>query len=635
MEIFMSVEAKKASQSYSFQAEVSRLLHLMVHSVYTEKEIFLRELISNASDACDKLRYQAVTKPELLEEDTDLKITLDIDKGSKVLIVQDNGIGMGRKELIDNLGTIAKSGTKAFLDKLDKDKDGSGLIGQFGVGFYSAFMVADKIEVISRKAGGKSYSKWTSKGGDGFSIEAASDGEAELCGRGTRILLHLNDDSQKYLEGSELERIVKSYSDHVSFPVILKSSADNDQEGDKQLNSGSALWTRSKSEITEEEYNSFYKQVAVPFDDPSLTIHYRAEGRHEYSVLLYLPTMKPFDLYDPERKGQVRLYVRRVFITDDAELLPPYLRFVRGVIDSQDVPLNISREMLQNNPIVASIRKAVTKKVLSEIKKRAKNDEDAHIKFWDAFGAVVKEGLYEDFNHRDDIFEIARFKSTSDEDWRSLKGYVSNMHEKQDAIYYLAGNSLDQLKASPQLEGFRARGVEVLLLSDSVDNFWVTNSVGYEGKTFKSITQGDADISQIPLIEGEEEQTNSEDDNSATSATLLVKLKEVLGESVSDVKVSKRLVSSPTCLVAPDGGPDRGLEKILNRDQVAAAPVLEINLGHEIIKALKSRLEVAEQKDFEDLSWVLFDQALILEGEVPKDPAKFAERLNRLVSASL
>ena len=628
----MATKEKDSAQTYSFQAEVSRLLHLMIHSVYTEKEIFLRELISNASDACDKLRYEAVTKPELLGDDQELKIRITANKDDKVLIIQDNGIGMGKKELIDNLGTIAKSGTRAFLDKLDKEKDGSGLIGQFGVGFYSAFMVADRIEVVSRKAGAKACTKWISKGGEGFEIETASKEEAELCPRGTIIKLHLNDDALVYLEGHELERIVKAYSDHVSFPVLLKPQAGDENQEEKQLNSGSAIWTRSKSEISEEEYDAFYKQVAVPFDSPSMTLHYRAEGRHEYSVLLFLPTMKPFDLYDPERKGKVRLYVRRIFITDDADLLPPYLRFVRGIIDSQDVPLNISREMLQNNPIVASIRKAVTKKVLSEIKKMATKEADKYKTIWEAFGAVLKEGLYEDVTHRDDLLEIARFKSTKGDEWRSLADYVSDMNEKQDTIYYLAGQSLEQLQSSPQLEGFKARGLEVLLLSDSVDNFWVTNPVGYEGKTFKSITQGDTDISDIPLEDGKDNDSDNEPD--AQSASLIVKLKETLGDAVSDVKVSKRLVSSPTCLVAPEGGPDRGLEKVLNREDAKVAPVLEINLGHDLIKSLQAKIEGTSPSDFNDLSWVLFDQALILEGEVPKDPAKFAERLNKLIIGS-
>ncbi len=626
----MSVGTKKSSKSYSFQAEVSRLLHLMVHSVYTEKEIFLRELISNASDACDKLRYMAVTRSELLGEDAELGISIGIDKTNRVLSIHDNGVGMTRKEMIDNLGTIAKSGTKAFLDKIEKEKDGSGLIGQFGVGFYSAFMVADKIEVISRKAGGKACTKWISQGGDGFAVDPASAEEAEVCQRGTHIKLFLNEDSSKYLEAHEIERIVHAYSDHVSFPIFLIPD-EGSTDAPKQLNSGSALWTRSKSEITPEEYSGFFKQIAVPFDEPSLTLHYRAEGRHEYSVLLFVPTLKPFDLYDPERKGRVRLYVRRVFITDDAELLPAYLRFVRGVIDSQDVPLNISREMLQNNPIVTSIRKAVTKKVLSEIKKQSRKDKEAHEKFWDTFGAVMKEGLYEDPSHRDELYEIVRFKTTTSEGWRSLEEYVADMHEKQDAIYYLAGGTMEQLKASPQLEGFKARGIEVLLLADSVDNFWVTNAVGYDSKQFVSISQGDTDISHIPLPEGSEDADKPEEE--ANSDGLIAKIKEILGEAISDVKVSKRLVTSPTCLVAPSGGPDRGLEKIIGRTDTnpTVAPVLEVNVNHAMLKALNSKIVDEKANDVEDLTWVLFDQALILEGDMPSDPAKFSERLNRLV----
>lgn len=623
---------KKAEESFSFQAEVSRLLHLMIHSVYTEKEIFLRELISNASDACDKLRYMAVTKPDLLGEDTELGISISIDKKNRILTIADNGIGMARKELIDNLGTIARSGTKAFLDKLEKEKDGSGLIGQFGVGFYSAFMVADTIEVVTRKAGAKACTHWLSKGGDGFSVNPATKEDSDLVERGTHIRLHLNKDADAYLDSSELERIVHAYSDHVSFPIFLIPDPEEKEAQPKQLNSGSALWTRSKSDITEEEYKSFYKQVAVPFDDPSMTLHYHAEGRHEYSVLLYVPTMKPFDLYEPERKGKVRLYVRRVFITDDAQLLPPYLRFIRGVIDSQDVPLNISREMLQNNPIVASIKKAVTKKVLGELKKQSRKDKEAHEKFWMTFGAVVKEGLYEDPTHRDELYEIVRFKSTKSDEWRSLEEYVADMPEKQDAIYYLAGGTLDQLKASPQLEGFKARGIEVLLLSDSIDNYWVTNAVGYEGKTFKSISQGDTDISDIPLVDGEEEE-KPDGEEAPNAEVLITRIKDILGDAISDAKVSKRLVSSPSCLVAPEGGLDRGLEKMLGQTEHATgnAPVLEVNVNHAFLKTLNKKLGEETSKDAEDMAWVLLDQARIMEGELPHDPAKFSERLNRLV----
>ena len=575
------------------------------------------------------MRYQSITKPELLSEDSELKISLSIDKKAGALIVTDNGIGMTRKELVDNLGTIARSGTKAFLDKIEKEKEGSSLIGQFGVGFYSAFMVADRVEVISRKAGGKACSIWQSKGGDGFTIEPAPKELAENCQRGTIIKLYLKKDAKQFLEAGEIERVVHAYSDHISFPIMLLPSDGTQTEEPKQINKGSALWTRSKSEISNEDYTNFYKQVAVPFDEPSYTLHYHAEGRHEYSVLLFIPTLKPFDLYDPTRKGRIRLYVRRVFITDNADLLPPYLRFIRGVIDSQDVPLNISREMLQNNPIVASIKKAVTNRVLSELKKCAEKDKETHEKIWETFGPVIKEGLYEDPEHRDDLFEIARFRTTKGEGWRSLKDYVADMHEKQTAIYYLAGESLERLRKSPQLEGFKERGIEVLLLADSIDNFWISNSPGFDKKLFQSLTQGETDLSDIPY-EGKAEEKTTKPDSQAT--VLMTKLKETLGDNISDVRISSRLVQSPACLVAPSGGLDRGLDKILSRGEgnISTSPVLEINLDHEMIKAL-GQCTINNMSDFEDLSWLIFDQARILEGDLPADPAKFSERLNRFI----
>ena len=488
----VAVEAD-GTETHSFQAEVSKLLHLMVHSVYTEREIFLRELISNASDACDKLRYLAITQDGLLSGDTEFKISIIADEASGSLTIIDNGLGMGRDELIENLGTIAKSGTQAFLDKLGDDEISERQIGQFGVGFYSSFMVADRIEVISRKAGEADIWQWVSEGTGSFDITELDGADDKAIARGTSIRLHLKEDAQEFLKAGALQKIVRDYSDYVTFPIML---IDGDAEP-RQLNSGQAIWSRAKSEIEDNDYQEFYRHISGQFDNPSLRLHYRAEGRHEYSVLLFVPTMKPFDLYDPARKGAVKLYVRRVFITDDADLLPPYLRFMRGVIDSEDMPLNLSREMLQNNKIVQSIRKAVTNRILSELKKCAEKDSENYLGIWENFGSVLKEGLYEDPERRDDLFELARFRSSKSDEPVTLAGYVKRMRENQTAIYYLVGDGIERLKSSPQLEGFRGRDIEVLLMYDPVDNFWVQSSVGFDGKPFMSITQGDVDLSAI------------------------------------------------------------------------------------------------------------------------------------------
>jgi len=615
---------------FTFQAEVARLLQLMVHSVYSEKEVFLRELISNGADACDKLRYQAITEPKLMADDPDLRITIEINEKAGTLSVADNGIGMTRSEMIDNLGTIARSGTKAFLDRLAAGDSDVSLIGQFGVGFYSAFMVADRVDVLSRKAGAKTVNLWSSDGASGFDIAKAPKSLAKTLERGTIVTLHLKDDDKTYLQESEIERIVRAYSDHVTFPINLVIESDGKPEL-RQLNAASALWTRPKSEIDEEHYREFYHHVAGLFDQPAITIHYRAEGRHEYSVLLFVPSTRPFDLFDPSRKGRIKLYVKRVFITDDAEIVPAYLRFVRGLIDSEDMPLNISREMLQNNPIVASIRKAVTGRVLSEIAKLAEDDEEKFISVWEAFGGVLKEGLYEDFERRDEIFEIARFRTSAGDGWRSLKQYISDMRENQTAIFYIIGESMEQLRGSPQLEGYRARGVEVLLLTDPVDNFWVTTALGYEGKPFQSVTQGEADVSNIALLDDKEA-----DEDSVAKAEILGRLKTVLADAVEDVRASKRLVESPACLVASAGGPDRAMEMLIEKQMGEAGrlPVLEVNLGHPLVKAL-DEISAKKKDEFDDLAWLLLDEALILEGRPPADPAKFSERINRLILAGL
>jgi molecular chaperone HtpG len=621
----MSTATDTAPVTQPFQAEVSELLNLMVHSVYSETDIFLRELISNASDACDKLRYEAIAKPELLGDGGAPKIRIAANKADGTLTMTDTGIGMDRQELIDNLGTIARSGTKAFVAKLAEAKDGAGLIGQFGVGFYSAFMVADRIAVTSRRAGSNEAWTWSSSGGAGFEVAPAGTADAQRVARGTEIVLHLKDDAKKYLETYEIERIVGAYSDNIQFPIEL---APEDGEA-RQINSASALWQRPKSELKPEDYAQAYKSIANAFDEPAMTLHYRAEGRYSYAVLLFAPSTKPFDLFEPARKGKVKLYVRRVFITDDADLLPAYLRFIRGVIDSEDLPLNISREMLQNNPQLVQIRKAVATRVISELEQLSEKEPENFNKVWDAFGAVIKEGLYEDFERREKLLALARFTTTSGER-RSLKQYVADLKPNQTEIYFLVGDSIERLKSNPRLEAAAARGIEVLLLTDPVDAFWTSARLEFEGKPLKSLSQGDLNFDLIPLTDENKEKKKDEKPAADEASTIAV-IKASLGDRVTDVKASTRLTTSASCLVAGSHGPDRELERILSQQARGARskPILEINLRHPLVAAIASAASDKAKSD--DLSLLLLEQAQILDGELPEDPAAFTARLNRLV----
>jgi molecular chaperone HtpG len=627
----MSTGTEKAAETHSFQAEVAELLRLMVHSVYSESDIFLRELISNASDACDKLRYEAIAKPELMRDGAPLAIRITPDEAAGTLTISDTGIGMGRQELIDDLGTIARSGTRAFVSRLAEAKDGSGLIGQFGVGFYSAFMVADRIEVTSRHAGADEVWAWQSSGGAGFEVAPATKEQAERVVRGTAVVLHLKPDARRYLEPREIERSVRAYSDHILFPIELA-----DGKGDpRQINAASAIWQRPKSELKPEDYTQAYRTIAGAFDEPAMTLHYKAEGRQDYAVLLFAPSSRPFDLFDPDRKGRVKLYVRRVFISDDADLLPPYLRFIRGVIDSEDLPLNISREMLQRNPQVAQIRKAVAGRVIAELETLATKDAAAFGKVWDAFGGVFKEGIYEDPERRDQLLALARFTTTKDGGIRSLADYVADLKPNQTDIYYLVGDSIERLKASPKLEAARARGVEVLLLTDPVDAFWTALTLGFQGKPLKSLSKGDVDFGLVPPLESDVQPEAKPD--AVDDAVIIAAVKATLGERVADVRASQRLTDSAACLVAAGSGPDRELERLLARQNrgVGAKPILEINTRHPLVKAISDAKLSARDADVADIAEYLFDQALILDGEVPVDPAAFAKRVNRLVVRGL
>jgi molecular chaperone HtpG len=607
-----------------FQAEVAELLNLMVHSVYSETEIFLRELISNGSDALDKLRYEAISAPGLIADGEPPKIRIVPDKKAGTLSVIDNGIGMDRQELIDNLGTIARSGTKSFLSRLTEAKDGASLIGQFGVGFYAAFMVADRIVVTSRRAGSAEVWTWSSSGGNGFDIAPAVEEDAERIARGTEIVLHLKPDATKYLEAYEIERIVGAYSDNIQFPIELKL-----EEGEpRQINSASALWQRSKSELKPEDYLQAYRAIAGAFNEPAMTLHYRAEGRQSYAVLLFAPSTKPFDLFEPTRKGHVKLYVRRVFIADDADLLPGYLRFIRGVIDSEDLPLNISREMLQNNPQLAQIRKAVTGRVVGELESLSEKEPDTFARIWDAFGPVIKEGIWEDFERREKLLALSRFTTTAGEK-RSLQQYAENLKPNQTEVYYLVGDSIDRVKSNPKLESATARGIEVLLLTDPVDAFWTSAPLDFGGKPLKSLSQGDVDFALIPLLD---DNAADKENAGADEAATIAAIKDILGDRVSDVRASQRLTTSASCLVAGGAGRDRQLERLLAQQNRGAGskPILEINMRHPLVAAIADHKDAAG-----DLSFLLLEQAQILDGELPEDPAAFANRLNQLVLRGL
>ncbi|MFO1160432.1 MAG: molecular chaperone HtpG [Reyranellaceae bacterium] len=620
------------SQSHPFQAEVAELLSLMVHSVYSETDIFLRELISNGSDACDKLRYEAIARPDLLAGADTFAIRIRPDGEKGTLTIADTGIGMDRQELIDNLGTVARSGTKAFLKGLAEAKEGTGLIGQFGVGFYAAFMVADRITVTSRRAGASEAWVWTSSGGAGFEIAPASEEQSGRVPRGTEVVLHLKEDARRYLEPFEIERIVRSYSDHILFPIELV----DDKGEQRQINTASALWQRPKSELKAEDYTQAYRSLAMAFDEPALTLHYKVEGRQSYAVLLFVPTTPPFDMADPIRKGRIKLYVRRVFITDEADLLPPWLRFVRGVVDSEDLPLNISREMLQNNPQVTQIRNGLTGRVLGELESTASKDPETYAKIWEAFGPVLKEGLYEDQERRGQLLALARFSTTAGPALRTLEAYVADLKPNQTEIYYLVGESAERIKSNPKLEAARARGIEVLLLADPIDAFWTVMPQEFGGKKLKSLSQGDVDFGLIPLLDQTADKPKGEDEPT-DDAAVIAAVKAVLGDRVSDVRASQRLTDSAACLVATAQGRDRELERLLarqNRGSVAK-PILELNMGHELVRAMATAQGAKREAEASDIAFLLLDQAHILDGEMPADPAGFARRLNALVVRGL
>ena len=603
--------AKAAPERHEFGAEVGRLLDLVVHSLYSEREIFLRELVANAADATDRRRFESLTNQAMaLAGDAGIRITPD--KPARTLTIEDDGVGMSRDELTQNLGTIAKSGTRAFTANLEgaSAEERPALIGQFGVGFYAAFMVADRVEVTSRRAGTDEAWLWASDGRGAYTIAPAERDKA-----GTTIVLHMKADAEEYLEPYRLESVIRKWADHITVPVTISSEGK-----DTQANEGTALWRKPKAEVTEESYAELYRHLGHFFDSPWATLHWRAEGQLEFSALLFVPGSRPFDIMEGDRESHVRLHVKRMFITSDAKLLPEWLRFVVGVVDTEDLPLNVSREMLQATPVLARIRRAVTNRVLTELKTRAK-DAEAYTKFWENFGPILKEGIWGgDTEQRTTLSDLLRFKSSTQEGWTSLADYVTRMKPGQDAIYYLAGDDHASLAASPQLEGFTARGIEVLLFSDPIDAFWPERLETYAEKPVRSVTQGAADLSALPAPEQAGEAADVE--------ALIPALKAALGAAVADVRATDRLVGSAAVLSANTSGPDLQMQRLMRRSGRAMPelpPVLEINPRHALIGVLAAR--VAEGGDVTEQAETLLDLARVQDGESPRDPAAFARRV--------
>ncbi|GBR67808.1 molecular chaperone HtpG [Gluconobacter kanchanaburiensis] len=612
---------QKTAEKHEFSAEVGRLLDLVVHALYSDREIFLRELVANAADATDKRRFEALTDSALsLPENASIRI--NPDKSQKELTISDDGVGMTHDELAQNLGTIARSGTRAFGEKLNaaKPEDRPNLIGQFGVGFYAAFMVANRVDVTSRKAGAEDAWTWSSDGKGAFTLTPASRSTP-----GTDIVLHMKDDAEEFLDSWRLRSIIRKWADHVSWPITLRETKEDGTTEDQSANEGTALWSKPKSEITPEQYAEFYRHVSHAFDEPYATLHWRAEGVTEFTALLFLPGARPFDFMEQSRESRIHLHVRRMFITDEAELVPNWMRFVQGVVDTEDLPLNVSREMLQATPVLTRIRKAVTKRVLAEIRNRAKDAESGFNTFWENFGAVIKEGLWEDAEHRTEIAGFARFHSTNGEDLVTLDDYISRMKEGQDAIYYLTGDSLDALRSSAQLEGFRARGLEVLLLSDAVDGFWPERLSSYQDKPLRSVTHSHGDLEKFESAEA--------DTTEAADVTQLVPaLKDALGDQVKDVRSTVRLTGSAV-VITSEGGPDLSMQRLMRRSgqsMPAMPPILEINPKHPLIKALAER--VAKGEEVKDYASVLLDLARVQEGEPLPDPTGFGRSLATLLA---
>ena len=618
-----------------FKTEISQLLDLIIHSLYSHKEIFLRELVSNSSDALDKLKYLTLTDENLKKLDFDPRIDITFDADSKNLTISDNGIGMNDEDLDSNLGTIARSGTKNFLSQLSGDavKD-SNLIGQFGVGFYSCFMVADKVTVTTKKAGDEQAWKWESDGRTNYSVE-----EAERESQGTTVVLHLNENGTEYTNRWSIEQLVKKYSDHIAFPIFLEFDESKwEGEGDdrkeikehkiEQINTAAALWKKSKSELTEEEYHEFYKTIGHDSEDPLMYLHTKAEGTQEYTTLFYVPKKAPFDMYQADFKSGVKLYIKRVFITDDEkELMPVYLRFLRGVIDSEDLPLNVSREILQQNRVLEAIKSASVKKVLGEFKKISENNPEKYKEFIEQYNRPLKEGVYSDYANRETLLELIRYKSTEEEGWTSLAAYKERMKEDQKAIYYITGDNESTLRNSPLLEAYKKKGIEVLIMDDEIDEIVTPSIMNYQEVELKAVNKSGA---------ADDLKTEDDKEKEKDLKPVLKKIKKILGDRVKDVKASSRLSDSPSCVVADEDDPTMQMQQMMRAmgqtDMPDIVPILEINPDHEIVKKLK---DSSDNSLFEDVSFLLLEQAMLVEGQQLKEPAEFVKRLNRVMESAV
>ena len=618
-----------------FEADTGKILDIVINSLYSEREIFVRELISNASDAIDKKKYLALTNKSINDTSDPFEIKIEVNSKENTIKISDNGIGMDEEDLINSLGTIARSGTKAFLEQFNKSKDEKkedvNLIGQFGVGFYASFMVADKVEVLSKKAGTDKSWKWISDGKSGYNIE-----KGEKTNSGTELILHLKKDAKEFLEGTRIQFVVRKYSDHISYPVKMLEVSKKDAK-EETINEASALWTRAPKDIKEKQYEDFFSHIGAGFGKPLLTMHNNTEGTVSYTNLLCIPSSKPFDLFNPDRKSSLKLYINRVFITDKCDnLIPAYLRFVKGIVDTQDIDLNVSREMLQNNPAVAKISKSLVGKILRELKKIADKDKAKYTQFWNEFGQVLKEGLYEDLERKDTLLELARFSNNENDDLISLEDYVNAMDKNQKDIYYIAADTKSQALSSPHLEGFKSKGIKVLVMADPIDQFWLSMAGQFKEKNFVSITQGEIDLDNIKSDKKDPKNKDTKkDDVDKRFTNLIAHLKASLGQNVKDIRLTSKLTDSPACLVADKGDMDVAMENLMKQrdpNYQGAPRILEINPEHALVEKMNKLLSDKKHNNLvDDAGTLLFEQARMMEGKLPSDPTKFAKIMNNFL----
>ena len=618
-----------------FEADTGKILDIVINSLYSEREIFVRELISNASDAIDKKKYLALTNKSINDTSDPFEIKIEVNSKENTIKISDNGIGMDEEDLINSLGTIARSGTKAFLEQFNKSKDDKkedvNLIGQFGVGFYASFMVADKVEVLSKKAGTEKSWKWISDGKSGYNIE-----KGEKTNSGTELILYLKKDAKEFLEGTRIQFVVRKYSDHISYPVKMLEVSKKDAK-EETINEASALWTRAPKDIKEKQYEDFFSHIGAGFGKPLLTMHNNTEGTVSYTNLLCIPSSKPFDLFNPDRKSSLKLYINRVFITDKCDnLIPAYLRFVKGIVDTQDIDLNVSREMLQNNPAVAKISKSLVGKILRELKKIADKDKAKYIQFWNEFGQVLKEGLYEDLERKDTLLELARFSNNENDDLISLEDYVNAMDKNQKDIYYIAADTKSQALSSPHLEGFKSKGIKVLVMADPIDQFWLSMAGQFKEKNFVSITQGEIDLDNIKSDKKDPKNKDTKkDDVDKRFTNLIAHLKASLGQNVKDIRLTSKLTDSPACLVADKGDMDVAMENLMKQrdpNYQGAPRILEINPEHALVEKMNKLLSDKKHNNLvDDAGTLLFEQARMMEGKLPSDPTKFAKIMNNFL----